>query len=306
MTKRKLLSNIALLIAAVVWGIAFVSQEQAAKHIDTFTVTALRSIIASVALVPLILVMAKINKRPVFEKTKADRKLLLIAGVLCGTLLCIASNVQQFGISIYPDDANISARSGFITALYVVLVPICGIFFKKKVGITVWLSVIVATVGLYLLCGTQGLSGIYAGDLIILCCALCFSLQILCVDHFISRVDGVKLACIEFMTCGLLSLVFMLLIEKPSMQSIMNAMGPILYLALMSSGVGYTLQIIGQKYSDNPTVASILMSFESVFAALGGWLILNKSLSIFEISGCVVMFMAIILAQLPTKNEDNT
>lgn len=303
MTKRKLLSNIALLIAAVVWGIAFVSQEQAAKYINTFTVTALRSIIASVALVPLILVMAKINKRPVFEKTKADRKLLLIAGVLCGTLLCIASNVQQFGISIYPSDANISARSGFITALYVVLVPICGIFFRKKVGITVWLSVIVATVGLYLLCGTQGLSGIYAGDLIILCCALCFSLQILCVDHFISRVDGVKLACIEFMTCGLLSLVFMLLIEKPSMQSIMNAMGPILYLALMSSGVGYTLQIIGQKYSDNPTVASILMSFESVFAALGGWLILNKSLSIFEISGCVVMFMAIILAQLPTKNE---
>ena len=304
MTKRKILSNTALLIAAIVWGVAFVSQEQAAKHIDTFTVTALRSIIASVALFPLIIVMSKINKRPVFEKTKADRKSLIKAGVLCGTLLCIASNIQQFGISIYPSDANISARSGFITALYVVLVPICGIFFKKKVGIAVWLSVVVATVGLYLLCGTQGLSGIYLGDVIILCCALCFSLQILCVDHYISRVDGVKLASIEFMTCGLLSLVFMLIIEKPSIDSIMNASGAILYLALMSSGVGYTLQIIGQKYSDNPTVASILMSLESVFAALGGWLILKKHLSIYEILGCVVMFIAIILAQLPTKNKE--
>ena len=304
MAKRKILSNAALLIAAIVWGIAFVSQEQASKYIGTFTVTALRSVIASIALIPLILITSKINKRPVFEKSKTDRKLLLTAGVLCGTLLCIASNIQQFGISIYPSDANISARSGFITALYVILVPVCGIFFKKKVGITVWLSVVIATIGLYLLCGTQGLDGIYLGDAIILCCALCFSLQILCVDHFISRVDGIKLASIQFMTCGLLSLIFMLIIEKPSIQNIMNAAGPILYLALVSSGVGYTLQIIGQKYSDNPTVASILMSFESVFAALGGWLILNKSLSIYEILGCVVMFAAIVLAQIPVKTKN--
>ncbi len=304
MTKRKILSNIALIVAAIVWGVAFVSQEQAAKHIGTFTVTALRSIVASVALVPLILITSKINSRPVFEKTKADRKLLVKAGVMCGVLLCVASNIQQFGISIYPQDVNISARSGFITALYVVLVPLCGLFFRKKVGLNVWLSVVVATVGLYLLCGTQGLSGIYWGDIIVLLCALSFSLQILCVDHFIDKVDPVKLATIQFFTCGMLSLVFMLIVEKPSVESIMLAIKPILYLGLVSSGVGYTLQIIGQKYSDNPTVASILMSLESVFAALGGYLILHKSLSGVEIVGCVVMFAAIVLAQLDFKKKN--
>lgn len=304
MTKRKILSNIALIVAAIVWGVAFVSQEQAAKHIGTFTVTALRSIVASVALVPLILITSKINSRPVFEKTKADRKLLVKAGVMCGVLLCVASNIQQFGISIYPQDVNISARSGFITALYVVLVPLCGLFFRKKVGLNVWLSVVVATVGLYLLCGTQGLSGIYWGDIIVLLCALSFSLQILCVDHFIDKVDPVKLATIQFFTCCMLSLVFMLIVEKPSVESIMLAIKPILYLGLVSSGVGYTLQIIGQKYSDNPTVASILMSLESVFAALGGYLILHKSLSGVEIVGCVVMFAAIVLAQLDFKKKN--
>lgn len=304
MTKRKILSNIALIVAAIVWGVAFVSQEQAAKHIGTFTVTALRSIVASVALVPLILITSKINSRPVFEKTKADRKLLVKAGVMCGVLLCVASNIQQFGISVYPQDVNISARSGFITALYVVLVPLCGLFFRKKVGLNVWLSVVVATVGLYLLCGTQGLSGIYWGDIIVLLCALSFSLQILCVDHFIDKVDPVKLATIQFFTCGMLSLVFMFIVEKPSVESIMLAIKPILYLGLVSSGVGYTLQIIGQKYSDNPTVASILMSLESVFAALGGYLILHKSLSGVEIVGCVVMFAAIVLAQLDFKKKN--
>lgn len=303
MAKRKILSNVLLVIAAIVWGVAFVSQEQAAKHIGTFTVTALRSIVATGAMIPLIIITSKINKRPVFEKTKEDRKLLVKAGVMCGVLLCVASNIQQFGISIYPENANISARSGFITALYVVLVPICGIFFRKKVGLNVWLSVVVATVGLYLLCGTQGLSGIYLGDGIILLCALSFSLQILCVDHFISRVDPVKLAAIEFFTCGIISLVFMLIIEKPSMESIMLAIKPVLYLGLVSSGVGYTLQIVGQKYSDNPTVASILMSLESVFAALGGWVILGKDLSIYEICGCAVMFAAIVLAQLDFKKK---
>ena len=155
MINRKIFANLALITAAVVWGFAFVFQEQAAKYVGTFTVTALRSLIATVAMIPLILVTSKINKRPVFEKTKADRKLLLKAGVLCGALLCISSNIQQYGISLYPQQANISARSGFITALYVVLVPLCGVFFKKRVSLNVIISVVIATVGLYLLCGTQ-------------------------------------------------------------------------------------------------------------------------------------------------------
>ncbi len=304
MKNRRFLSNIALLTAALVWGFAFVSQEQAAKHIDTFTVNATRSFVAAVALIPLILFTSKKSGRPILESTKTDRKLLIKAGTMCGTLLCLSSALQQFGISIYPDDAAISARSGFITALYVIFVPIIGVlFFKRKVNFTVWLSVIVAVVGLYLLCGTNGISGIYAGDLLVLCCAVSFSLQILCVDHFIDRVDGVKLAAIQFLTCGIESMFLMFIFENPSMSDIMLASRYILYLGIMSSGVGYTLQIIGQKYSDNPTVASILMSLESVFAALGGWLLLNKALSLFEIIGCIVVFLAIVLAQLPTKTK---
>ncbi len=303
MNKRKLISNIALVIAALVWGFAFVSQEQAAKYVDSFTVNALRSLVAPVALLPLILFRAKKSSVPVFEKTKEDRKMMFKSGIICGTLLCISSNLQQFGISLYPDDAAISARSGFITALYVVLVPICGIIFKRKVSLNVWISVVVATIGLYLLCGSSGLSGIYLGDLVVLCCALSFSFQILCVDYFIDRVDSVKLSAVQFLTCGILSLILMFIFERPDIESIMLSAKYILYLGVVSSAVGYTLQIIGQKYSDNPTVASILMSLESVFAALGGWLLLNKSLSAVEILGCVVMFAAIVLAQLPIKNN---
>ncbi len=301
MNKRKLISNIALIVAAMVWGIAFVSQEQAAKFVDTFTVNATRSLVASVALIPLILFTSKKSRRPVFEKTKEDRKLLVKAGVLCGTFLCLSSSLQQFGISIYPDDAAVSARSGFITALYVIFVPIVGLFFKRKVSLSVWISVVVATIGLYLLCGSNGLSGIYLGDVLILSCAISFSLQILCVDHFIDKVDGIKLSAIQFFVCGVLSFILMIIFEDPTMENILLASKYILYLGIVSSGVGYTLQIIGQKYSDNPTVASILMSLESVFAALGGWLLMNKALSIVEIIGCVVMFFAIVLAQIPFK-----
>lgn len=303
MNKRKLFSNLALLTAALVWGFAFVSQEQAAKYVDTFTVNALRSFVAVIALIPLILFTSKKSGRPVLEKTKADRKLLITAGVLCGTFLCISSNIQQFGISLYPQTAAISARSGFITALYVIFVPLLGIFFRKKVGLNVWISVIIAIVGLYLLCGSSGITGIYLGDIVVLCCAISFSFQILCIDRFISRVDGVKLATIQFFTCGVLSLVLMLVFERPPIEDILNAGKYILYLGLVSSGVGYTLQIIGQKYSDNPTVASIIMSLESVFAALGGWLIMKKALSPVELIGCAVVFLAIVLAQIEPKEK---
>ncbi len=304
MKKRKLLSNCALIVAALVWGFAFVSQEQAAKYVDTFTVNATRSLIASVALIPLIIFTSKKSGRPILEKTKSDRKLLIKAGVLCGTFLCLSSSLQQFGISIYPEEAAVSARSGFITALYVIAVPIIGLFFKRKVSFNVWVSVIIATFGLYLLCGTNGISGIYLGDILVLCCAISFSLQILCVDHFIDRVDGIKLSAIQFFVCGVESLILMFIFEDPTMTELILASRYILYLGIMSSGVGYTLQIIGQKYSDNPTVASILMSLESVFAALGGWLLMNKALSGLEILGCIIMFAAIVIAQLPLNKKE--
>lgn len=304
MNKRKLISNIALIVAALVWGIAFVSQEQAAKYVDTFTVNATRSLVASAALIPLIIFTSKTSGRPIFEKTKEERNLLIKAGVLCGTFLCLSSSLQQFGISLYPENAAVSARSGFITALYVIFVPIVGLLFKRKVGISVWISVIIATIGLYLLCGSNGLSGIYLGDVLILCCAVSFSLQILCVDRFIDRVDGIKLSAIQFFVCGVLSMILMFIFEDPSMKNLLLASKYILYLGVVSSGVGYTLQIIGQKYGDNPTVASILMSLESVFAALGGWVIMKKALSPVEILGCAVMFLAIVLAQIPFKKKE--
>lgn len=304
MNKRKLLSNLMLITAAIVWGVAFVSQEKAALYVDTFTVNALRSLIAAVALIPLIIFTSKSNNKPIFEKSKTERGLLLKAGFLCGTFLCLSSFLQQTGISIYPSDAAISARSGFITALYVIFVPIFSVVFKKKVNFTVWISVIIATVGLYLLCGSNGLKGIYLGDILVLCCAVSFAMQILCVDRFIDRVDGIKLAAMQFLFCGVESLILMFIFEQPQIGNIMFAFKFILYLGLVSSGVGYTLQIIGQKYSDNPTVASILMSLESVFAALGGWILLGKALSLVEILGCAVMFAAIVLAQIPIKTKD--
>lgn len=299
MDKRKIISTASLLLAAIIWGFAFVAQDKASDNIGPFTLNGLRCIIGSLVLIPVILVTSKITKRPLLEKTKADRKVLIKAGVLCGIFLSIAANFQQFGISLYPDGANVSGRSGFITALYILIVPIFGLFFKKKVSLHVWFCVILATVGLYILCFSTGIGSIYLGDLVVLMCAVTFSMQIICVDHYGSMVDGVKLSCVQFFTCGIISLTLMLIFEKPDINSIMLAWKSILYLGMMSSGMGYTLQIIGQQYSDSPTVASILMSFESVFAAIGGAIFVGQILSGRELLGCSLMFVAIILAQIP-------
>lgn len=298
---KNLKGSIILLIAAMIWGFAFVAQDVAAEIIEPFTLNGVRFIIGSVALLPVILVMSKKTGRPLLEKTKEDRKVLIKAGVLCGVFLCIAANIQQFGIAIYPPEAASSGRSGFITALYVVLVPIFGIFLKKKIGLNVWVSVALATVGMYLLCFAEGISGIYLGDIIVLCCAFGFTLQIMCIDKYGSLVDGVKLSCIEFFISGVLSLVLMFIFETPEIAGILSAWKQLIFLGVFSSGVAYTFQIIGQQNMENPTVASIIMSLESVFAAIGGVLLLNESMTVREIFGCVIMFSAIILSQLPAK-----
>ena len=209
-------------------------------------------------------------------------------------------NIQQFGMSLYPSDAAISGRSGFITALYVIFVPLLSLFLKKKLRLTMILSVLLATLGMYFLCFSRGIDKLYIGDFVVLISAFGFSLQILCVDHF-SSVDGVKLSFFEFIICGVLSLILMFIFEKPDISNILKAFVPILYLSVVSSGIGYTLQIIGQQYSKNPTIDSIIMAFESVFAAIGGAWILKQHLSNLEIIGCVIMFIAIIIAQLPAN-----
>lgn len=300
---KSLKGSLILLIAAAIWGFAFVAQDVAAEIIEPFTLNGVRFLIGTVALMPVILVMSKKTGRPILEKTKEYRKVLVKAGVLCGVFLCIAANIQQFGIAIYPPEAASSGRSGFITALYVVLVPITGIFLKKKIGLNVWISVALATVGMYLLCFANGISGIYLGDVIVLCCAIGFTFQILCIDKYGGMVDGVKLSCIEFFISGVLSLVLMFIFETPEISAILSAWKQLIFLGVFSSGVAYTFQIIGQQTLENPTIASIIMSLESVFAAIGGVLLLNQTMAPREVAGCVIMFGAIVLSQLPAKSK---
>lgn len=291
MKKTDIKSPLLLFLAAFIWGVAFVAQSVGMDYVGPFTFNAVRSVIGGVALLPCIVLL---GRREPKEEKKEDPKTLLIGGILCGIVLCIASNLQQIGINY-----TTVGKAGFITAMYIVLVPILGIFLKKKAGVKVWISVVLAVAGLYLLCMTEKLS-LGKGDALVLLCALMFAVHILVIDYFSPKVDGVKLSCIQFLVCGVLSAIPMFLFEKPEMGAICSAWLPILYAGIFSSGVGYTLQVIGQKNMD-PTVASLILSLESVISVLAGWVLLKQQLSGRELLGCVVMFVAIILAQLPDK-----
>ncbi|MBE6732697.1 MAG: DMT family transporter [Ruminococcaceae bacterium] len=299
LAKNNLKGSIILVTAAIIWGLAFVAQSSAADTIPTFTISFLRSYIASAFLLLFVLIKDRKTKTPLFPTEKSERKKLFLGGLICGTALCIAANLQQFGIAIYPSGVANEARAGFLTALYVILVPVASIFFKKKLSITTWLAVVVAFVGIYILCLSDGFHSIYFGDVLLFTCGIAFTVHIITVDNFGKGLDGVKLSILQFFVCGTISLIFMLIFEldEISIKTLADAALPILYLGIMSSGVAYTLQIIGQKYAE-AAVASIAMSLESVFAALGGWLIGGNSLEKHEILGCTIMFVAIILAQL--------
>lgn len=303
MNTKNIKGNLLLILAAMIWGIAFVAQDKAALLVEPFTLNGTRSLIGSAALTPVILFLSAKGGKPVLEKDPKRRADLLKAGILCGVFLCVAVNFQQFGIALYPAEAAASGRSGFITALYVILVPLCGLFLRKKVGLFTWLGVLLATAGMYLLCFSAGAGGVYLGDMVVLCCAFAFCFQILAIDHFADRVDGVKLSALQFFVCGILSLVLMFIFEDPSLHNLLAAIWYVLYLGVFSSGVAYTLQIIGQQYSENPTVASVLMSLESVFAAIGGAILLGERFTTRELMGCIIMFAAIILAQLPQRKK---
>ena len=299
MKNNRTIGILRLLFPSIIWGLAFVAQDQVADSIEPFTLNCIRCLIGAFVLLPVLLIKNKIQNRPVLEKDKSKRKKLIIASVLCGVSLCIGMNFQQFGIALYPNDAAVSGRSGFITAQYVLLVPILSLLLKKKLGINTIISVVLATIGLYLLCFSKGLDHVYLGDIIVLISALGFALQILFVDKYVGEIEGVKLSLLQFIICGVLSGILMFIFEKPSINKIMEVILPILYLGGISSGIGYTLQIIGQKFSNNPTLDSIIMSLESVFAVLGGAIILNEHLSNNELIGCIIMFLAIIISQLP-------
>lgn len=289
-------NSLILLLTATIWGVAFVAQSVGMDYVGGFTFNAVRSIIGSIVLLPVIWFLDR-QKAPV-KRTEQERqtewKTLITGGMACGICLCLASNFQQFGIKY-----TTVGKAGFITACYIVIVPILGLFMKKKCSPFIWAAVIMALIGLYLLCITDGFS-IGKGDILVLVCAVLFSLHILVIDYFSPLTDGVKMSCIQFLVCGILSGIPALILEHPRMSSILAAWQPILYAGVMSCGVAYTLQIVGQK-NMNPTVASLILSLESCISVLAGWLILGQKLSTKEILGCVIMFAAIILAQLPQK-----
>lgn len=302
MKKRNYKSPLLLTITAVIWGFAFVAQSVGMEYVGPFTFICIRNLIGALVLLPVIRLMGKLEKSqksmPEAKQMtqKEERRTLLKGGICCGLILFLSSSAQQIGIQY-----TTVGKAGFITAIYIILVPVFSLFLGKKCDVLVWISVLLAMVGFYFLT-MIGETGFTKGDGYVLLCACMFSWHILCVDYFAPKVDGVKLACLQFMTCGLVSGIAMIILEKPHLMDIAQAWAPILYAGALSCGVAYTLQIIGQK-DFHPTIAALIMSLESVFSLLAGWLILHQALSATEAIGCILIFAGIILAQLPRKQH---
>lgn len=311
--------SLLLLLTAAIWGFAFVAQSVGMDYVKPFTFNGVRSAIGALFLVPCIFLFQKHSNSttsfvqelgnasatklnsPAHEtspsaQTVRNKKNLLLGGICCGIVLAAASSLQQIGISY-----TTVGKAGFLTAIYIVLVPILGLFLKKKCSPFVWISVGLALVGLYLLSVTDGFDSIGKGDLLLIVSSFLFAVHILVVDYFSPRCNGVALSCIQFFVCAIVCLIPALLFEHPSFSSILDAWAPILYAGVFSCGVGYTLQIIGQK-GMNPTIASLILSLESTISVLAGWLLLGQTLSARELAGCGIVFVAIILAQLPWPN----
>lgn len=293
-------NSLILLLTATIWGTAFVAQSVAMDYIGPFTFNGIRFLIGGTVLLPFLFLMGKKKEELSETVGKQEKKTMWFGGIFCGIFLCIASAFQQFGIK-----GTSVGKAGFITALYIILVPVFGIFLHKKAGMQLWLSVLIAIAGLYLLCMKKETFALNHYDVILLFSAATFALHILCVDYFSPKMDSVKLSCIQFYVCAILSFIMMFIAEHPDMSAIATAWKPILYAGVMSCGVAYTLQVVGQK-DLNPVIASLIMSLESVVSAIAGWLILGQRLTKRETAGCVVMFVAIILAQLPSKRADGT
>ena len=301
MHKKQIVSGLMLALTALIWGSAFVAQSVGMEHVGPFTFNCVRSFLAAVALLPVIRVLdaaaAKQGGPARGPETPAQRKLQWKAGIICGVMLCLGSTLQQMGIQY-----TTVGKAGFITAMYIVIVPVLGaVFLHQKPGLQVWAGVVIAVAGLYLLCMRGGFS-VGLGDILLMCGSVMFSIHILVIDKYSPLVDGVRLASIQFLVVGVLCLLPALLVERPSLSAILGAWGPILYAGILSSGVAYTLQIVGQK-NVQPTIASLILSLESVFSVLAGWVVLHQALSAREALGCALMFAAILLAQLPSKAQ---
>lgn len=284
-----------LFLTAFIWGTAFVAQSVGMDYLGPFGFNGIRSLIGGVALLPCIYILGKINKN---SNEKGDVKTMAAGGICCGLALFAASSMQQIGIQY-----TTAGKAGFITAFYIVLVPVFGIFLGKKTGWKIWLAVALALAGLYFLCITESFS-VGRGDIYVFIGALLFTVHILVIDYFAPRTDGVKMSCIQFFVAGILSMFPMAAFETTTVEGIMRSWGPLLYAGVLSCGVAYTLQIIGQK-NMNPTVASLILSLESCISVLAGWATLGEQLSVREGVGCILMFAAIVLAQIPEKQSKN-
>lgn len=288
---RQARANGMLVVTAMIWGSAFVAQSVGMDYVGPFTFQAVRSFLGGLTLLPVIFLM---RRRATAAARAGTRRELWLAGGLCGLCLFVASSFQQVGL-LYTS----AGKSGFITALYVVLVPCAGLLLGKRAPLTVWIAALVAAAALYLLC-VDGSFTIGRGELLTLACALCFTVHILVIDHFAGRVDGVQMSCIQFFVCAALATAATALWEEPSLSAVLRCWLPICYAGILSAGVGYTLQIVAQR-DTSPMVASLLMSLESVFAVLFGALLLRERLNGREYLGCALMFAAVVLAQLPGR-----
>lgn len=309
---RRMRGNLLLLLAACIWGFSFVAQSEGMKYVGPFAFIGIRSMLAGISLAVFLGIRRlvtvrrermdgtlKMTGQSVGRIRKTGGKTLLLGGISCGIVLFVATMLQQIGIL----HTNEPGKAGFITALYLILVPLVGIFFRKKIGIKVWFAVVLAVCGMYLLCITEGFR-MATGDLYLLGCAFVFTVHILVIDYFSPKVDGVAMSCIQFLLCGVLGTAGMLLTETIEVSLMFEAWLPLVFSGVFSGGVAYTLQIVAQKDTE-PAVACLLMSLESVFAVVGEWLILGRFLSARESVGCVLMFAGIILTQLPERKHGN-
>ncbi len=299
---KQMRSNILLLITAFIWGSAFVAQVKGVDYLSAYAFNGVRSIIGGLGLIPVIYFLDR-RKTVETNEPKPDitspkgKRILYLGGILTGIALFIGASFQQLGIAA----GTGSGKAGFITSLYIVIVPVLGIFLKKRVKLIIWFCVLLAAVGLYLL-SIKGDFSFEDGDFLVFICAFGYSLHILIVDYFSPRTDGVRMSMIQFFVCGILSLIanFIFTPEGFTLENIWACIIPLLYTGILSSGVGYTLQIVAQKDAE-PAIASLLMSLESVFALISGMIVLGETLSFRESVGCLMMFAAVIISQLPSK-----
>lgn len=289
--KKPFLGSILLLITALIWGLAFVFQSTAMDRIGPLTLTSVRMLCGGAALIPLCALFCK-------DRSREELRQSIRGGILCGSVLCIASLLQQYGIA-----GTTVGKAGFISALYIVIVPLLGLFFGRRPKRRDWIGVAVAMLGFFLL-SFSGAEGISAGDALVFVSSVCYSAHILVIDRCNrENCDGLIMACVQFLTAGILSFVPMLLAEHPSGAALASAWKELLYMSLMSCGVAYTLQIFGQRCTP-PTAATLMMSLESVFAALSGWIILGQRLTGRELLGCALVFSAVLLTQLKKQNTE--